>query len=352
MSWALSALNRSRMMSIHTDPGSLYDEGVRSFHKHRPNNGLYQSEDSKLLFADRLTTPDTAALSTPDVTSLLTGVESSLITSQAPTPTRFLRGEVTTEQEMYAKGFLEALDDLQTNRQPEAVAPSDHKLVTSSSRMDVSMPRTMVHHSTQDMASASSSVFLSGPNPSLEAVAPTYVNATMSYIPNLAPPSHSESSRVYALSHSSYPPNTYSPPVVNHFAPVLDTGYDGYSSPPLNAHMQSSMGNSLPPQMMKEIQRVVPADIKTQEHMKVERKKARNRIAASKCRLRRLQRESDLQGKVRVLKEHNQELNNEVNGLKIQISNLKKALIQHMKGGCEVNLPEGYHGLRTDSTSE
>lgn len=346
-------------MSIHPDQGSLYDDqGVDSFHKpHRPLNGLYtgiKDENSKLLYSDRLTTPDTIGLSTPDVTSFLSGVGSSLITSQAPTPSNFLRGEaVSSEQEMYARGFLEALSSYEMsdsttggNRQPEAMPPggANHlKLVSSSSRMD----RAVVHHP-QTQALPSTAPFISGgPNPSLEAVAPTYVNATMEYIPSLAPPSHSEPSSVYASAHSYV--STYTPPVINHFTPMMD--YNGFSSTTQQVTNHSQTSSTLPSHMIKELQRVVPADIKTQEHMKVERKKARNRIAASKCRLRRLQRESDLQGKVRVLKEHNQELNNEVSGLKLQINNLKKALIQHMKGGCQVNLPEGY-GLRNGSTAE
>lgn len=344
-------LNSSKMMSMHQE-GSLYDDqGVGPFHKpNRLDYGPLKNNNQKLIFQDRLTTPDIGALSTPDVTALLTGVESSLITSQAPTPTRYLRGGITTEQEMYHRGFLEALDDLNSgNRQPEAMPPSNMKLVsTANSRMDGALSRSAVHHSSQELAS--SSHFISGPNPSLEAVAPTYVTATMDYIPNLAPPSHSEPPASIYASTNSFAPNTYTPPVVNQFAPVLDySNLNGYVSQP--SHSQSSgINGALPTQMMKEIQRVVPADIKTQEQMKVERKKARNRIAASKCRLRRLQRESDLQGKVRILKEHNQELNNEVTGLKMQINNLKKALVHHMKGGCQVNLPEGY-GLRTDSSS-
>lgn len=325
------------MMSMQE--GSLYeDQGVVPFHKPLDYRHLKES-NQKLLF-NSMSTQD-IGLSTPDVTSLLTGVETSLTTSQAPTPNRFLRGDVTAEQEMYARGFLEALDELHTagDRQPEAMAPAELKLTASTcnNRLDA---RSAAHFS-----SASSSQYISGPNPSLEAVAPTYVTATMDFIPNIAPPSHSETSRVY-VSSNSFTPNTYAPPVINHFTPMLD--YNGYSSPASNG---SQNAGALPtPLLRKELQHVVPADIKTQEQMKVERKKARNRIAASKCRLRRLQRESDLQGKVRVLKEHNQELNQEVTGLKAQINNLKKALVQHMKGGCHVNLPDGY-GLRSDSSS-
>lgn len=344
------------MMSINPE-GSLYDDqGVEPFHKHqRPSIGLYQSlkeTETKALYPSRLSTPDSIALST--VTSLLTGVDSPLITSQAPTPTRFLRGDVTVEQEMYARGFLEALDGIQGggNRQPEALAPGTHKLVTSSSGMDLCTMAGPVLGA-NDLTVASCAHFISRPNHGMVSVAPTYATAPMDFhgIPNLPHPSQSEPSSIYASGPQSYIGNPYTPPIIN-FPSVMDTtSYSGYSTSAISSHSQpSGMDSSLPPQMVKELRQVVPADIKTQEQMKVERKKARNRIAASKCRVRRLQRESELQGKVRVLKEHNQELNGEVTGLKLQINNLKKALIQHMKGGCRVNLPEGY-GLRTDSTS-
>ena len=341
-------------MSINPE-GSLYDDqGVEPFHKHhRPDNVLFQSlkdTDSKSLYSNRLGTPDIAT-----VASLLTGVDSPLITSQAQTPTRFLRAEVTAEQEMYARGFLEALDGFHngSNRQPEALAPNNHKLVTSSSAVDMgSLSGSMMSGS--DLAAVSSN-YMTG---HMEAVAPTYVKPTMDYhgistLPNSIPPVHTtEPSSIYSTVPPFVSSNAYTPPIIN-FPSCMDTNYS-YSTTAISSHPSQphsgAMDSSLPPQMMKELSRVVPADIKTQEQMKVERKKARNRIAASKCRLRRLQRESDLQGKVRVLKEHNQELNNEVTGLKAQINNLKKALIQHMKGGCQVNLPEGY-GLRTDSSS-
>ncbi len=337
--------------------GSLYDDqGVEPFRKHhRPDNVLYQSlkeSDGKLLYSNRLSTPDIAT-----VASLLTGVDSSLITSQAPTPTRFTRPEVSAEQEMYTRSFLEALDYPTGNRQPEALAPSsNHKLATSSSALDIGSIGGPVMNNSD--ISAVSSHYLSGHNHSIEAVAPTYVKPTMDYH-GLSMPSmpsanaNTEPASIYSSSVPQFVSNTYTPPIIN-FPSVMDTNYSPYSTSSIMSHHSqpppSSMDSNLPPQMMKELSRVVPADIKTQEQMKVERKKARNRIAASKCRLRRLQRESDLQGKVRVLKEHNHELDNEVTGLKAQINNLKKALIQHMKGGCQVNLPEGY-GLRTDSSS-
>ena len=96
------------------------------------------------------------------------------------------------------------------------------------------------------------------------------------------------------------------------------------------------------------LRHIVPADMKTMENMKVERKKARNRIAASKCRLRRLQREGDLQEKVQRLKDHNEKLNNELNSLREKVHGLKKILMKHMNTGCDVDVPQGF---RTDTLS-
>lgn len=348
------------MMSIHPD-GSLYDDHttVDSFHKPpRPDAGLYldglseppeiQTTKMNPSYPGIVTTPNalrlSQALRTPDVTTLLTTVgQSTVTTSQAPTPVRFLgRGHsVTAEQELYAQGFLDALNELHTTEPVPGRQPQAPKMPTSTRVHD--MPRSVIHHTTQDM-NIGSSPFTGGPNPSLESVAPTYVTATMAHIPSNISASQTESLSAFNSSTAhNFSASSYTMPMMNMYAgnPALDT-YSYATGHP----SQVATGGAMPPQLMKEIQRVVPADMKTQEYMKVERKKARNRIAASKCRLRRLQRESDLQGKVRILKEHNQELNNEVSGLKEQINNLKKALIQHMKGGCHVALPEG---MGTDS---
>ena len=132
-------------------------------------------------------------------------------------------------------------------------------------------------------------------------------------------------------------------------AALMPTGYPamiaGTMAQPMYNVMESMATGGLKEMTM------VP-DLQTQEQMKVERKKARNRIAASKCRVRRLQREADLETKVKYLKDHNRELNDEVNGLKDQIKNLKKALVQHMKTGCHVNVPESFKVPSLEDTDE
>ncbi len=295
------------------------------------------------------------ALSTPDITTILSDVASqnSSITTQAPTPNSFFsRNQVTQEQEMYAHGFLRALDELHTTasgprqlvgpatsvtalprqemtRQPAAGTGNHHKVISNAAGHSVG------HHHLPSPPIAT------GPNPTLEAVAP-YVTATLDFIPNI-PVSQPEASSAFMgrSNMTSINCGTNAFPQFGSLYPGSQAvdAYNGYNSAISSA---AHLMPALPSSQNGDILSVVPADMQTQEHMKEERKKARNRMAASKCRLRRLQRESDLQSKVKVLKDHNQELNSEVTDLKEQINGLKRALIHHMKGGCHVNFPEGY----------
>jgi hypothetical protein len=80
----------------------------------------------------------------------------------------------------------------------------------------------------------------------------------------------------------------------------------------------------------------VPIDLHKQEVVKTERKKHRNRVAASKCRKRKLERESNLQETVDELKSRHSELSNIASTLRQQVCDLKLQVMDHMKSGCEV----------------
>ena len=328
-------------MISHEAAGSFYDD----FQKPPGYLPLKPEDDQN----QRLITPDTRHLSTPAVDLLVATTTAnvrrgsdgyfqprSVSQTQEPLP--------TVEQQMYAQPFLEAFN--QRLRQDTA-SPAG-----SSSDVQCQSPPSITHHS-----------FVSttlGPNPSLASTAPTYVTATMSDINNLIPPSEVSTSYSVTSTHdpsefpSSYMPiQTYNQAAAPEAYPALLPGFNviAQAAPSSQGALQSQgfpsdpQSSTMSQEMLRQI---VPADMKTMEYMKVERKKARNRIAASKCRLRRLQRESDLQEKVRRLKDHNQELNNELNCLREKVHNLKKVLMKHMRTGCSVDLPQGF---RTDSLS-
>ena len=313
---------------------SLYEDSPRIFskaHHHGSSSNMFL--DLKRNKPSILSTPDVSvfALSTPEVHNLLsTAGNNTSITSVHYSPSS-LRGTaaethpgVTTslEQEYYAKGFLdrfEACNKSGLNAAVDSLCSAGGYSTTSA--------------------------YCAGPNPSLEAVAPTYVTATLDHIPNFAAATQttSESTASYPVSsqHDVYYSESYSMPTAfrHHEAAMMPTGYPmlaatgGVAVQPMYSIMDTHINSDV----LKEMT-MVP-DLHTQEQMKTERKKARNRIAASKCRTRRLQREADLEGKVKYLKDHNKELNNEVNGLKEQISSLKKALMQHVNTGCQIDIP-------------
>lgn len=83
---------------------------------------------------------------------------------------------------------------------------------------------------------------------------------------------------------------------------------------------------------------VSPVDMDYQERLKLERKRQRNRLAASKCRSRKLERISKLEEKVKQLKTENTELASMVNQLKENVSLLKFEVLTHNKAGCELNI--------------
>ncbi|KAK4003129.1 hypothetical protein OUZ56_004910 [Daphnia magna] len=67
-----------------------------------------------------------------------------------------------------------------------------------------------------------------------------------------------------------------------------------------------------------------PIDMEDQERIKLERKRQRNRIAASKCRRRKLERIAKLEDKVKILKNDNSELGTVVVKLRQQENSFKK----------------------------
>lgn len=75
----------------------------------------------------------------------------------------------------------------------------------------------------------------------------------------------------------------------------------------------------------------------SQERLKAERKRLRNRIAASKCRRRKLERIARLEEKVKALKGQNAELAATANLLRAQVTQLQGRVRSHLSSGCHIN---------------
>lgn len=86
---------------------------------------------------------------------------------------------------------------------------------------------------------------------------------------------------------------------------------------------------------------LTPIDLENQEKIKLERKRQRNRVAASKCRKRKLERISKLEDKVKELKTENTDLALVLKNLKDHVFQLKQQVIDHINSGCNISLYNG-----------
>lgn len=83
-----------------------------------------------------------------------------------------------------------------------------------------------------------------------------------------------------------------------------------------------------------------PINMADQEVIKLERKRARNRVAARKCRTRKLERIARLEDKVNDLKGQNNELSTQATKLRDEVCKLKQTIIEHVKSGCQIMMTQ------------
>lgn len=72
----------------------------------------------------------------------------------------------------------------------------------------------------------------------------------------------------------------------------------------------------------------------------MDRKRQRNRLAATKCRQRKLERIAQLDEKVNDLKGENSDLAVIVKNLKEAVCKLKQEVLDHVNTGCQINVAD------------
>ena len=223
-----------------------------------------------------------------------------------PTSTRFLNQPVTKEQELYAQGFLDALKQIQTRSEQE----------------DQSVSNTY-----------SQSNALISSYGSLPTVANTYVTASTSVIPtHLERTLYNTPESGTGSSCSSHEDLRIAPAPYHIGSPACLT------SATIEADIYDKLNGPMGQHgMFRDAMTVVP-DMKTQEQLKTERKKARNRVAAKKCRQKRLVQEASQHEKVIQLKAQYNKLQSERATLKESIAELKQQLTDHLRKGCQIDL--------------
>ncbi|CAO2610954.1 Transcription factor JunB [Lemmus lemmus] len=203
-----------------------------------------------------------------------------------------------SEQEGFADGFVKALDDL-------------HKM------NHVTPPNVSLGASGGPQAGPGG--VYAGPEPP-----PVYTNLS-SYSPASA---SSGGAGAAVGTGSSYP--TAPPFAGGHPAQLgLGRGASAFKEEPQTVPEARSR-DATPP--------VSPINMEDQERIKVERKRLRNRLAATKCRKRKLERIARLEDKVKTLKAENAGLSSTAGLLREQVAQLKQKVMTHVSNGCQLLL--------------
>jgi len=266
-------------------------------------NNLLQSPDLNLL-----------KLASPELERMI--IQANGMVTTTPTPTQFLCPKfVTEEQEAYARGFVDALAELHKTfgeeknstspppAFPSARIPTFPFTQTSNDGMtNNSTPGAAQHNGVLSTMSSVADSIVNGRLPTTNSQPPVVVSSLQSGTTTVLPLS-THSSSISSTDEGRLVKLKEEPQTV----PCLG------STPPLS-----------------------PINMESQERIKLERKRARNRIAARKCRTRKLERIAGLEERVNELKDQNTELSQLSTTLRDDICKLKQQIIEHVNSGCRI----------------
>ncbi|CAB3373355.1 Hypothetical predicted protein [Cloeon dipterum] len=249
---------------------------------------------SRLGHQSMLSSPDLKMLklATPELENMIMQNQNGSLTT--PTPSLLFPRTATEEQELYARGFEVALNHLHNS--------------DSSSQLDGPQgPETPVTYTTLESHPQHHQQSISPPNNILQGM---------------------EHGGYLASSCSGSTSSGASSPVSSHYGASMSPANTLHGHIRIKEEPLSLSGNTPP---------MSPIDMDNQVHLKLERKRQRNRIAASKCRKRKLERITKLQVKVDHLKGENSELSIVINRLKEHVCKLKEQVMEHVKSGCQIS---------------
>lgn len=239
------------------------------------------------------------SLVSPEFEKILASIQ-----NKTPTPTRILRegNSVAKQREVYVQGFAEALQHIH-DQQHTHIEHGNNEHVKIQYQQHITIPSTVnygwtdrsedSHHNYESIGRESSQC-------DMEA---------MHYVSAVEP---SEDSR------------------------DLNPAYNQNEQISSEPEKQKLDETSLCGGQNLNVLPLPPIDLELQEIVKRERKKQKNRVAASKCRRKKLEREAQLEVRVQQLKEKNIELNAVASALRQQVGELKQRVLEHVAFGCQL----------------
>merc|ERR1712228_57806 len=275
------------------------------------------SKKSKLAASHILTSPDVQKLklSSPELAEFLT--RNPTLATPTPSGGNYIFPKtVTEEQESYVKGFEVALKNLQQHQIPEQTITGSHVGLPSVIKNE---PNTRTSIETIEKATAAHRAAAS------KLVVPnSKEHLALSSVPEFSP--RPESSASGSMDSAEL-----------RIKEEMDDSNDDFDEDDSFSDEESVKTPAPKGRGGGRSKKITPINMESQEKIKLERKRLRNRLAASKCRKRKLERISQLEVKVKDLKGENSELYNVVKKLKQSVANLKQEVIDHCSSGCQIN---------------
>jgi len=253
---------------------------------------------------EMLATPDLGLfmLASPDLERFIIQQNGLVLTTPTPTTQILFPKSVTEEQEAYARGFVDALGELHKNYGTPLITPGEESNIVTSV---ASRSNLTVKTSTAVTGSAKTNTFPSTLTTTTLLPGSVFTSSTTTpQLPIVIRPVGSGKSNIMSI---RFQPKVESAQTV----PTFQTAV------PVN---------------------VSPINMDDQELQKLDRKRARNRVAATRCRNRKLERISRLEERVKELKGQNSNLAETAACLREQVYKLKQDIIQHTQNGCQVML--------------
>merc|ERR1712018_882994 len=283
------------------------------------------SKKSKLAASHILTSPDVQKLklSSPELAEFLT--RNPTLATPTPSGGNYIFPKTVTEEQSYVKGFEVALKNLQHQEIPNQIITGSHvglPSVIKSEPLTRTSIETIEKATAAHRASAAATSAKLAPVVSIPEIGKSFTSFS---IPEVSPRPESSASGSMDSAELRIKEEMDDADLDQE---DFDDDDDSYSDEEKPAPKKGRGSGS---------KKITPINMESQEKIKLERKRMRNRLAASKCRKRKLERISQLELKVKDLKGENSELYNVVKKLKQSVANLKQEVIDHCNSGCQIN---------------
>lgn len=309
----------------------------RSFLNVAASPAILNSPDLKLL-----------KLGSPELEKLIKNTGGFIPT---PTPNGFSVNAhneygVEDQESFLARGFIEALQRLQQQDGPGTAAPTTKNWTVPSVQVtNESSNNTSKSDSRWQNSGNSNSVSVITPTRSgarlPQMTAASTINlpvATTGSVSTMGPTAVPRLTSSYATR-----PTEMSHDRLSHQEPSFSSGLNLPTQVPsstlLDTTQIKSEDESIVPDDDLDLD-MNPIDLEMQEQIKHQRKKLRNRLAAQRCRKRKIEREDTLKVRVKELKNKNSELTTLASQLRMQVCDLKQKVMLHVNEGCQVFLKE------------